>query len=106
MKIGNTGPLDVGLSELIKEGKHVSSAKGKGQKAIEQSGEATKVNISSEARQLQKIAALAQSGDELRAEKVSRLKEQILRGEYNVEATDVARGIVRSEIARLLGESE
>lgn len=105
MKIGNAGPLDVGLPELIKEGKAVSSAKGRGQKAIEKSGEATKVNISSEARRLQKIAALAQSGDELRAEKVRRLKEQIMRGEFHVEATDVARGIVRSEIARLLGES-
>jgi flagellar biosynthesis anti-sigma factor FlgM len=60
------------------------------------------VQISPEARKLQRIAELAQKGDELRAEKVKALKEQIDDGSYNVASEDVAKSIVRSEVARIL----
>jgi anti-sigma28 factor (negative regulator of flagellin synthesis) len=50
------------------------------------------------------VATLAARGDELRAEKVRQLKEQIAQGTYHVETADVAKGIARSEISRLLGK--
>ena len=104
MKIADKGPVDVSLSQLIKGDKTVSPAREKEEKGIESSGEAAQVNISSEARHLQRVADLARRGDELRVEKVNRLKEQILRGEYQVEAADVAKAVARSEISRLLGK--
>jgi flagellar biosynthesis anti-sigma factor FlgM len=105
MKIADKGPVDVNVSQLVRGESAVSPARDKGGKSkVERSEEAAQVSISSEARQLQRVAALAQRGDELRAEKVRQLKEQIAQGTYHVEAADVAQGIVRSEIARLLGQ--
>lgn len=104
MKIVNKEPLDVSLSQLIKGDKTASSVREKGERGVERSGEAAQVTISPEARHLQRVAALAKHGDELRAEKVNRIKEQILQGEYHVETADVARGIARNEISRLLGK--
>ena len=40
----------------------------------------------------------------MRAEKVRRSKEQVEQGTSHVGAADVAKGIARSEIARLLGK--
>jgi flagellar biosynthesis anti-sigma factor FlgM len=77
--------------------------KEKEEKGTERSGEAAQVTISADARRLQRVTALAKREDELRAEKVNRIKEQILQGKYRVEAAEVAKGIVRSEISRLLG---
>jgi anti-sigma28 factor (negative regulator of flagellin synthesis) len=39
---------------------------------------------------------------ELRKQKTKRIKKQIAEGTYHVEATEVAKAIVRDEIARLL----
>lgn len=104
MKIADKGPVDVSLSQLIKDSRVTSPAREKEQKGVERLGEAAQVSISSEARHLQRVAALAGHGDELRAEKVNRIKEQILQGEYHVETADVAKGIARSEISQLLGK--
>ncbi len=106
MKIGDKAPLDIGLPQFIKDGKPVSSVKEKGGVGVQGSEGATKVNSSPEARKLQKVAALAQQGDEMRAEKVRLLKEQILQGEYHVDASEVANDIMRSEITSLLREEE
>ena len=104
MKIGDKGPLDIGLPQVIKDGKPASSVKEKEGGGVQGSEGATKVSISFEARQLQKVAVLAQQGDELRADKVNRLKEQILRGDFHVEATELAGDLLRSEIVRLFSE--
>jgi len=104
MKIDDKGPLDVTISQPLKDGKVVSPKREKGEIAPGRSGEATQVTISSEARYLQKITALAERGDQLRAEKVNKLKEQISRQQYHVAADDVAKAVARSEISRLLGK--
>ena len=53
----------------------------------------------------ERIVALAARGDELRAEKVRRIKAQIAQGTYYVDTEAVAKSMLRSEIARLLGKS-
>jgi flagellar biosynthesis anti-sigma factor FlgM len=59
--------------------------------------------ISLEERRRFKMAALAKRGDELRAQKVREIKEQIEEGTYHIDAADVAKSLVRGEVARLLG---
>lgn len=58
--------------------------------------------VSLEAYRRQKMADLAKPGNDPRAEKIRKIKEQIERGTYHVDASDVAKSLVRSEIARLL----
>ncbi|MBI3796643.1 MAG: flagellar biosynthesis anti-sigma factor FlgM [Deltaproteobacteria bacterium] len=48
------------------------------------------------------MAALTRQKVEVRAQKVQHLKQQIAAGTYDVSAAEVVRGIVRSEILRLL----
>ncbi len=65
--------------------------------------EAAQGIISLEERRRLKMEALAKRGDELRAQKVREIKEQIEEGSYHIDAADVAKSLVRSEVARLLG---
>jgi flagellar biosynthesis anti-sigma factor FlgM len=102
MRVTNNESLHIGLSQLVKGDKAVATVPDKGKREVERSGEAARVTISSEARHLRKVIDLAKQGDEMRAEKVSKLKEQILQGQYHVEAIEVAKEIVRSEISQLL----
>ena len=67
------------------------------------SSDAARVDISPEARRLHSIGILAQHDDALRAQKVSRIKEQIVQGTYHVDSVEVARAVMRNEITRLLG---
>jgi anti-sigma28 factor (negative regulator of flagellin synthesis) len=53
-----------------------------------------------------KGAILAKQGDDLRAEKIRKIKEQIQQGTYHIDASDVAKSIVRHEVTRLLGEKQ
>ncbi|MCS6924389.1 MAG: flagellar biosynthesis anti-sigma factor FlgM [Candidatus Binatia bacterium] len=103
MKITNSELLHTNLSQLITGDKNVSPVADRGEKEITRSGEAIRVTISSEARHLQRVVELARQGDAMRAERVHTIKEQILQGTYQVEAVEVAKGILRSEIAELLG---
>jgi flagellar biosynthesis anti-sigma factor FlgM len=103
MKITHRGPADADISQLVHNDKSVGQKKAADLKS-QRSGESAKVNISQEARELQRIAELARTGDELRADKVRQLKEQVAAGEYHVEAKDVATSILRSEVTRLLKE--
>jgi flagellar biosynthesis anti-sigma factor FlgM len=104
MKIADQGPIDTNVTQLVKDNHTVSSVRDRGERnRVERTGEAAQVSISAEARQLQRVAALAERGDELRTEKLNRIKEQLQQGTYHVEAADVAKGILRSEISRLLG---
>jgi flagellar biosynthesis anti-sigma factor FlgM len=102
MKITQKGPADTDLTQLVKSDKISGPARGEGDKKTQQSNDSARVNISPEARQLQRIAELARTGDELRAEKVKKIKEEIGNGTYHADSTDVSKSIVRGEVARLL----
>jgi flagellar biosynthesis anti-sigma factor FlgM len=103
MEISDKGSLNI-LPQLIRDNQTAPAVREKGEREVgRSSGEATQVSISPEARHLQRVAELAKQEGELRAEKVNGIKEQILQGEYHVEAIEVAKSAARSEVSRLLG---
>ena len=104
MKITSKELIDSGISQLVKNDKGVPPARGEGEKEAQQGDSPAKVSISAEGRYLQRAAELAGRGDELRAEKVRKIKEQLVQGTYQVAAEDVAKSVARSEVARLLGK--
>ena len=104
MKITHRAPSDADVSHRIRNEKITNQVRSDRPQKSEHSGESAKVNISNEARELQRIAELARTGDELRAQKVQQLKEQIAKGDYTVDAQEVSKSIVRSEVSRLLQE--
>lgn len=103
MKITSKDLVDSGISQVVKNDKGVAPNRSEGGKESD-SGSPAKISISAEARYLQKAAELASRGDEIRAEKVRNIKDQLQQGTYRVEAGDVAKSVARSEIARLLGK--
>lgn len=102
MKIIQRGPTDADLSQRIQNDKIAGEVRRNIGPKTEQSGDSSKVNISKEARELQRVAELALKGDELRTEKVKQLKEQITNGAYNPDPQEVSKSIVRSEVSRIL----
>ena len=100
MKITPKGAGDAEL--VVQSDKKVNLSRQEKEAASKASGQASMVQISDQARKLQQIAELARRGDELRAEKVKLVKEQIDSGNYRVDAEEVAKSIVRSEVARVL----
>lgn len=102
MKITHRGPADTDLSKLVNGDKTVKPAGAGADSKVKESGASAKVDISPEARKMQRVAELAQKGDELRAEKVKKIKEQVEQGTYQASSGDVAKSIARSEVARLL----
>jgi flagellar biosynthesis anti-sigma factor FlgM len=100
MKITPKGGGDAELA--VQSEKKVASSRQQKDPTRKASGESSTVQISPQARKLQQIAELARKGDELRAEKVKALKQQIDSGQYEVGAADVAKSIVRNEVARVL----
>ena len=102
MKITPKGPPDAELSKIVQNDKKLDAARQQSGSAAERSGESASVNISAAARKLQRIAELAQKGDELRAEKVKAIKEKIDSGQFDVSSEDVAKSIIRSDVSRLL----
>ena len=103
MKITQRGPSDAEISQLVQNEKSVGQRKAGDVKA-QPGGESASVNISQKARELQRIAELARAADELRADRVRQLKEQVAAGDYHPESKDVAKSILRSEVTRLLKE--
>jgi negative regulator of flagellin synthesis FlgM len=103
MKITHRGAADAEISHRVQNDNSVGQKKAADPRAPK-SGESAKVNISQEARELQRIAELARTSDEMRADKVRAIKEQVAAGEYQVDAKDVASSILRSEVTRLLKE--
>ena len=67
---------------------------------VGQNRESAKVDISKQTLELQRMAELARKGDELRAKKVKQIKESIVKGEYEVDAQEVARSMIRTELSR------
>ena len=102
MKITQKGPADTDLTQLVKSDKVSGPARGEGDTKAQQSSDSARINISPEARQLQRIAELARTGDDMRAEKVRKIKEEIESGVYHADSIDVSKSIVRGEVARLL----
>jgi hypothetical protein len=64
MKITQRGPANTDLSQLVQNDKTVGQKQAREVKS-QQSGDSAKVDISQEARKLQKIAELARMGNEL-----------------------------------------
>jgi flagellar biosynthesis anti-sigma factor FlgM len=103
MKITQRGPADADLSKLVQNDKTVSHVRQHSDDPkVQQSGGSAKVNISKEARELQRIAELARTGDELRAQKVQGIKDQIAEGNYNADPQEVSKSIIRSEVSNIL----
>jgi negative regulator of flagellin synthesis FlgM len=102
MKITQKGPADADLSPLVQNDKALGSVRRDSDAKVQQDRESTKVDISPQARKLQRVAELARAGDQLRAEKVKQIKEQIDAGQYKVDSQEVAKSIARSEVSRLL----
>jgi flagellar biosynthesis anti-sigma factor FlgM len=102
LKITQTGPAETEFSQLVQNDKRINPARRDGPATAEQSGESTKIDISAQGRDLQRIAELAHRGDELRADKVRHIKKQIETGQFHADFEDVSKSIVRSEVARLL----
>ena len=102
MKITQRGPADTDLSQLVQNDKTVNQVRRESNPNVQQSGDSARVNISKEARELQRIAELARTGDELRAQKVKQIKDQVTKGDYNVDAQEVSKSIIRSEVSRIL----
>jgi flagellar biosynthesis anti-sigma factor FlgM len=104
MRVADKGPVDINISQLGRGEPPVAAARNQNEKPqAEQTGDVAQVSISAEARKLQKVATLAERGDNLRAEKLRQLKEQIDNGTYQVASADVANSIARHEISKLLG---
>lgn len=106
MKITGKDLIDSGISQHVQNDKGVAPVRGEGERGAPQTGETAKVSISEEARFLQKAAELAGKGDEIRAEKVNKIKEQLAQSTYHVEPEDVAKSVARSEVARLLNKQD
>jgi len=60
------------------------------------------VIISLEERRRLKLEAAAKRREEFRAQKVRDIKARVAEGTYHVDAAEVAKSIVRNELARLL----
>jgi len=102
MKITPKGPPDADLSQSVQNDKAVGSVRREGESKVQENSAPAKVEISEAARELQYIADLARTGDELRSEKVAVINQQVSAGQYQVESKEVAQSILRSEVARLL----
>jgi flagellar biosynthesis anti-sigma factor FlgM len=104
MKITGKDLIDSGISQQVKNDKGVAPAREGADHDAPSTGAPAKINISAEARYLQKAAELAGHGDDLRAAKLAKIKQQVEDGTYHVDAAEVANSIARSEVARLLGK--
>jgi negative regulator of flagellin synthesis FlgM len=101
MKITHRGPADTDISHSIQSERSIDHRKTGDIHLEAGTGPAT-VSISQRAREMQKIAELVRAGDQSRVERLQRLKQQVASGEYHVDSQDVAKSILRSEVARLL----
>lgn len=102
MKITPKGTENPDIAKMVQNDKSAGVTRADKNAPAQRGGESASVNISPEARQLQRVAELARKGDQLRSAKVEALKEQIASGQYQVSDEDVAKSIARAEVARLL----
>lgn len=102
MKVTNHGSADINQLRLDKTDRVIAPQGEKERKKVGRADEAVQISISSAARRQQKVAALAQREAELRAQKLARIKDQIVQGKYHVNAADLAKAILRDELSQLL----
>jgi flagellar biosynthesis anti-sigma factor FlgM len=102
MKVTHKGPAAADLFQLVQNARAVGRVRRDEGAEVGQTAESA---ISKEARESQRIAELARQGDELRAEKVKRVKEMIAKGKYEVDALEVAKSILRAQPARRSGQN-
>ena len=94
-------------SGLIQNGKAAGQAGCDKRIEVGPTLESVKVNVSKKAWEPQRSAEwLAPKGDDLPADKIEQLKQIIAKGEYKVDAKEVAKSIVRTEISRYLKKSK
>ncbi len=103
MKITHTGPTDVRLSQLVRSNGDTPAIASQEAEKSYKPGEGAQVHLSADALRLQNVVALTARGDELRAEQVHRIRDEVVQGTFRVEPLEVARSIIRSEISRILG---
>jgi flagellar biosynthesis anti-sigma factor FlgM len=106
MKVTPKGPGETELAKSLAKEKKVDSGRTGADGEAQRSAESASVKISPEAKRLQRISELAQRGDELRAAKVKALEAEIASGQYRVSDEDVAKSILRSEVAELLDKKK
>jgi flagellar biosynthesis anti-sigma factor FlgM len=103
LTVTTKGSTDANSVRFIHNNRKVAYLQPVTQSGREHFGDAVQVSISGEAREFRQAQLLAQQTDAVRQERVHAIKEQLLQGSYHVDADEVARAIVRSEISRLLG---
>lgn len=102
MKITHRGPADTDVAQLVQGDKTVGQDKRTGDPKSEGVSHSSKVQISQQARDLQKVAELKNTGDDLRAQKVKQIKDQIDQGTYKPDLVEVAKSILRTDVNSLL----
>ena len=84
MKIADKGPVDINLPQLVKDNQAVSPTRDRGdKKEVERGGETTKVSISAEARQLQRVAPRSWGVSSMRNRARRRLALALVRALHN-----------------------
>jgi flagellar biosynthesis anti-sigma factor FlgM len=95
-----TSPEALSLEVLrVQNRKTIDRSHEKGS-AVGQSLEPVRFDISEKTWELERIAKLAQKVTELRATRVRQIKQSLVKGEYQVDAQEVARSIIRTEMSR------
>lgn len=99
MKIGGKGKIE--QTGYVKRAQKSDSRNAKAS-AHKGGGEGDKKDISAKAKDLNAIAELLDAVPEIRAEMVIRLKTEIEKGNYDVDAEKVAEGMVERALQTML----
>ena len=97
MKIGGKKPGSVGTDNFINRATDSSNVKKNGG-AEGGTSSSDNVDISSRARQMNRAKSLLDSVPDVRTEKVGRLKTDIERGNYHVDAGKVAERMIERAV--------
>ncbi len=99
MKIGGKGKVEP--TGYVKQAQKSDTRNNKAS-AQKGGGEGDKKDISAKAKDLNAIAGLLDAVPEIRSELVIRLKEEIEKGNYDVDAEKVAEGMIERALHNLL----
>ncbi len=103
MKIGGKGKVE--QTGYVKKAPK-SDARGTKTSPQNSKGESDKKEISTKARDLNAIAELLDAVPEIRTEMVIRLKEEIERGNYDIDAEKVAEGMIERALEHVLSSNK
>ncbi len=99
MKIGGKGKIEA--TSYVKKAQKSDSRNSKAS-AHKGGGEGDKKDISAKAKDLNAIAELLDAVPEIRSELVIRLKTEIEKGNYDVDAEKVAEGMIERALEHML----